>query len=179
MEIDWSLDEYVRIRSLLPSDAEELYAVVDANRDHLRPWMGWEPSTKGPGDIRTFIERSRASEHDVEANGIYVDGSVVGSIGLSVDPLDAKGEIGYWLDARHQGKGLVTRACRRFIDFAFDDLELGRIALLAAVGNAPSRAVAERLGMTQEGIQRSSAKVAAGRLDLVMYSLLPSDRPRA
>jgi ribosomal-protein-serine acetyltransferase len=177
MEIDWSLDEHLRIRSLTPGDAEELFVLVDANREHLRPWMTWEPDTNGPGDVRAFIERSRASTHDVEANGLFLDGVIVGTTGLTVDAMNEQGELGYWLAAHHQGKGLITRACARFITWGFDELALGRISLLAAVGNARSRAVAERLGMTQEGILRSAVKVASGRLDLVTYSILPSEWP--
>ena len=175
MEIDWSLDEHLRIRSLTPDDAAELFALVEANREHLRPWMTWEPDTKGPGDVLAFIERSRASTHDLEANGLFLDGAIVGSAGLSVDPMNEQAEIGYWLGDDHQGQGLITRACTRFITWGFDELGLGRISLLAAVENARSRAVAERLGMTQEGILRSAGKVASGRLDLVAYSILPSE----
>lgn len=175
MEIDWPLDEHLRIRSLHQSDADELFAVIAANREHLRPWMGWEPDTNGPSDVAAFIERSRASAADIEANGIFLDGAAVGTVGLRVDAMNAAGEVGYWLAADHQGQGLVTRACARFIGFGFGELGLGRIELKAAVENARSRAVAERLGMKQEGILRSAERVAAGRLDLVVYSLLPSE----
>ena len=175
MEIDWSLDEHLRIRSLHPSDAAELFDVIDANREHLRPWMGWEPGTKGPPDVLAFIERSRASAVDMEANGIFLDGAAVGTVGLRVDAMNAQGEVGYWLAADHQGRGIVTRACARFIDHGFSELGLGRIELKAGVENVRSRAVAERLGMTQEGVLRSAERVAAGRLDLVVYSLLPSE----
>lgn len=175
MEIDWSLDEHVRIRSLVPADAAELFAVIDANREHLRPWMGWEPTTLGPPDVQAFIERSRASADDIEANGIFVDGVAVGSVGLRVEAMNAQAEIGYWLAADHQGRGLVTRACTRFIEHGFGEMSLGRIELKAGVENVRSRAVAERLGMTQEGILRSAERVAAGRIDLVLYSLLPPE----
>ena len=45
--------------------------------------------------------------------------------------------------------------------------------LTAAVENERSRSVAERLGMTQEGVLRKAGRIREDRyLDLVMYSML-------
>ena len=51
-----------------------------------------------------------------------------------------------------------------------------RVELLAAVGNAGSRRVAERIGFTQEGVLRSAANGrGAERVDLVLYSRIAAD----
>jgi len=173
--IRWDLGDGLVVRTLVPDEDVELFELIDANRDRLRPWMIWEPTTRSPADARDFIKRSLASETDREANGIWIDGRLVGSIGLSVDLYANSGEIGYWLGAGYEGRGIVTRACARFFDFGFDDLGLHRMELCAAVENDRSRAVARRLGMTEEGLARHGSRVHDGYLDLVLYGILEDE----
>jgi ribosomal-protein-serine acetyltransferase len=178
--IDWRIDDATTIRSLVPADADELFALVEANRARLERWMDWAPATKGPRDVRRFIESSRASEHDVEANGLIVDGAIVGSAGMSVDPRADIGDIGYWIDERFEGRGMITGAARLFLDHGFRRLGLHRISIHAAVENRRSRAVPERLGFTMEGVLRGAGKTVAGYLDMVVYSMLDEEwRDRA
>ena len=162
IRIDFDLGDGIRVRSLDPGDAEALFAVVEANRERLRPWMPWEDATRSPDDIRDFIERARASSTDADANGIWVDGELAGSMGMRIDTLANSAEIGYWIDGRHEGRGIVTRACRRFIDEAFTAFGLHRVSLHAATTNARSQAVAERLGMTREAVLREAERTVGG-----------------
>ena len=173
--IDWDLGEGLRVRSFDLGHAEALFALVEANRDRLRPWMPWEPTTQGPEDTRAFIASSRDSETDAEANGLFVDGTLVGTMGMRVNLLANAGDIGYWIGGAHEGRGIVTRAAERFQVFAFDELGLHRLELRAAVDNARSRAVAVRLGMHEEGILRDAERVHAGYHDMVIFGLLEDE----
>jgi ribosomal-protein-serine acetyltransferase len=177
IRIDFDLGDGVRIRSLDPGDAEALFAVVEANRDRLRPWMPWEDTTRSPDDIRDFIERARASSSDAEANGIWVDGELAGTVGMRIDTLANAAEIGYWIDRRHEGRGIVTRGCRRFIEEAFGAFGLHRVSLHAATTNLRSQAVAERLGMTREAVLREAERSPEGYHDLVVFSVLEHEWP--
>ena len=93
--MDFDLGDGIRVRSLDSGDAEALFAVVEANRERLRPWMPWEDATRSPDDIRDFIERARASSTDADANGIWVDGELAGSMGMRIDTLANSAEVGY------------------------------------------------------------------------------------
>lgn len=165
------LGDGIEVRFLEPRDAEDVFAVIDANRDRLRPWMPWVDPTLGPDDTRAFIERVRASGVE-DGLGIYVGGSYVGGIGLRPDAVNGDAEIGYWIGAAHEGQGLVTRACRALIDRAFGDLELHRVTIRVAPDNARSRAIPERLGFREEGVMREAGRSALGHHDLVVYGLL-------
>jgi ribosomal-protein-serine acetyltransferase len=174
--IYWPIDDQASIRTFTPDDAEEIFALVEANRERLEAWMPWAESTRSPADTRDFIERSLASEHDLEANGIWVDGRAVGTIGLSVNHLVNAGELGYWIDAGFEGRGLITKASRLVLDHAFGVLKLHRVALCAGVENRRSRAVAERLGFREEGVVRDGDRVGGGRyVDMVLYGLLEDE----
>jgi ribosomal-protein-serine acetyltransferase len=173
--IYWDLGDGLEVRTLTPDDADESFALVDANRERLRPWMIWEPQTKTPDDSRAFILRCLASETDLEGNGLWLDGRLAGGMGLRVDPADAAAEIGYWIGGEVEGRGIITRACRRFFDFAFDELSVHRMELCAATANTRSRAVADRLGMRQEGVLRDGVKTPQGFKDLVIYGILDDE----
>ena len=174
-QLYWDLEGGAVVRSYALGDAEALFDLIDANRDHLRPWMIWEQTTKGVDETRTFIQSCLDEPVSIEGNGIWVDGELAGGIGLDIDTLSNSGEIGYWLAKPYEGRGIVTRACERFFDMAFDELGLHRMELQAASGNLRSRAVAGRLGMHEEGVARDGIRVADGYLDSVQYAILEDE----
>ena len=91
-----------------------------------------------------------------------------------------KGELGYWVSEQFQGKGIVTRSCQQLLKYAFTHLGLNRIVLrFKHVSddneNGRSRRVAERLGFTQEGVQRQGGVARGEFMDMVVYSLLAEE----
>lgn len=166
------------LRRYQPCDVEELFAVVDVNRERLNEWMPWVEGTRSVDDQRPFVE---AHLDDIEALGIWADGRLVGGTGLSADPFGIHAEIGYWIDADHEGRGLVTAAVRALVDLGFGMLGLHRIVIRAGVDNARSRAIPERLGFTAEGVLRGEGKGSDGHgfHDLVVYGLLEDEWPPA
>ncbi len=89
-------------------------------------------------------------------------------------PNDAA-ELGYWIDADTQGRGVVTRATRALTTAAFGRLGLNRVEIRAGTENLRSRAVPQRLGFVLEGVRRSSEKVGDRFLDHAVYSMLAAD----
>ena len=170
--IRFELGDDVELREWAQSDAVEAFAEIDQNRERLRDWLPWVDRTHSPEDVRAFIQRCEASEGQQRSFGIYVDGVLAGNVGLTLD-LDNAGEIGYWIAGAFEGRGLITRASRELMRHAFEDAGLRRIQLTAGVENERSRAVADRLGMTQEGVLRQAGRIREDRyVDLVMYSIL-------
>lgn len=179
--ISWRIDDRAVVRTLTLGDAEVVYRAIDQNRDRLRPYMPWEKTTRSPDDVRAFIERSLASPTDQEGNGIWVGEEYAGTIGLSVDTDMNSGEIGYWIVRGFEGQGLVTRACRLFVDHGFRERNLHRIEIHAAADNRRSRAVAERLGFTHEATTREGQRRSEDDtyVDQVVYGLLEQEWPVA
>ncbi|WP_410795710.1 GNAT family N-acetyltransferase [Paenibacillus sp. J5C2022] len=52
-------------------------------------------------------------------------------------------EMGYWLGSKFEGIGLMTNACKAFVDHAFNDLNLRKIEIGVATNNSKSRAIPE------------------------------------
>ena len=156
-------------------DAGELFALVEANREHILPWLPWVSSTHSPDDVKNFIRSALKQFSDGNGfhAGISVEGRLAGCIGLHpVDWPNRNVAIGYWLAREWEGHGLITAAARELTRYCFDELGLERVEIRAAVENGRSRAVAERLGFTFEGTLRRMQLVNGRWLDQVVYSML-------
>ncbi|MGA9161595.1 MAG: GNAT family protein [Actinomycetota bacterium] len=166
------LGEGAVLRRLTMGDLDAVWALVDAERPRLEPWMPWIDGTRTVEDQRRWLESVVHDERTLDGCGIFVGGRYTGGAGLRWDPFDVRGEIGYWIAAAAEGRGLVTRAVRALIGIGFGELGLHRIEIRAGVENARSRAVPERLGFVMEGIERGGERGSRGFYDLVVYSLL-------
>lgn len=173
------VDDEIVIRILAKRDAASIFALVDRNREYLRRWLPWVDDTRSSAATLKFVEdgAKQLRRDDGFQAGIWYCGELVGIVGYHYwDKRDRKTELGYWLAEPAQGKGIMTRAVRALVDYAFDGVGLNRVEIRAAVGNARSRAVPERLGFRQEGLLRE-ADYAEDRLqDQVVYGLLRKDR---
>lgn len=178
--LTYQLDEHVTLKLVDPNIADAVFAVVEANRDHLRTFLSWVEGTTEPANFAAFAQRVR---HDYADNKIvpmtiFWDDAPVGGIGISKS--QAAGgmrncSIGYWLAADYQGRGIITRACRTLISFAFTEWDANRITIQCATANTRSCAVPERLGFTREGILRQSHWINSVYQDMAIYSLLANE----
>ena len=103
--------------------------------------------------------------------------TMLGSVGLvAFDAVNRRGEIGYWVAPKGRGRGVASAAVRLLSTAAFEQLDLIRLDLIAAVGNVASQRVAENAGFTREGVMRSYlANKQGGRDDAVMFGLVRGD----
>lgn len=166
------------LRELTVDDAPRLYAAVDANRAYLREWLPWLDSQQGPADSLEFIKncREKSKQGTGLTLGIELQGELVGVVGFhEIDHENRQASIGYWISASHQGKGLVTKSCKRLIDYAVDDVKLEKVIMRIAPGNTPSRRVAERCGLKPEETIKQAEWLYDHYVDLVIYRMHAKD----
>ncbi|MGG0176859.1 GNAT family N-acetyltransferase [Gottfriedia acidiceleris] len=171
------IDEDVSLRMLNIDDAEEFYNLTISSKNYLKEWLGWLDNIESVEDTAQNIKK-RLKEF-VENKGypksfaIIYRGQIAGSIGFNViDKTSKIGEVGYWLGKQYQGKGLMTKALRTLINYGFEELDLNRIQIKAAVENKKSRALPERMGFRHEGIIRQAEWLYDHYVDHVIYGLL-------
>jgi ribosomal-protein-serine acetyltransferase len=169
------------LRILEPRHAQEFLEFVVQNRASLGAWLGWAKSIQSLEDSQKFLTRgiTRFAEDSLPWVGIWQDGVLAGGIlFFPVEKYVQSTEIGYWLGEDFVGRGIMTRAIRAMLEYCFFELQLNRIGLKAEPENLASRAVAERLGFTFEGIQRQvwrSSLDSNHLVDLASYSMLASE----
>jgi RimJ/RimL family protein N-acetyltransferase len=158
------LGEGVVLRPFVIEDADELHAVIEANREHLRPWMPW--ADQDLEATRQYLRDATTASRDVQS-AITIDGRIIGAIGL-VHPAGFA-MLGYWLATEAEHRGIVTRAVEAYVEHAFADLGYGHVELRAAINNVRSRAVAERAGFTLMRTIPDAAVVNGRSVDHVVY----------
>src|SRR3954452_6570335 len=102
------------IRPLESGDAAPLYALIEANREHLARWMPWAADQDLAGTERFIAEAEEqfARDDGFQAR-IAPEGEIVGVAGFhSVDRVNRKTSIGYWLAEPAQGRGTMTAVVR-------------------------------------------------------------------
>ncbi|WP_049578000.1 GNAT family N-acetyltransferase [Streptomyces sp. SBT349] len=163
---------------LEPWQAEELAAFTDRARDHLSPWLPWAHDVTDTESARGFLQRyaDRQAADSGRILGIRLDGALVGGTIFRVfSAAQGSCEIGAWLSPEAQGRGLVTRAAGAMIEWAVEARGLARVEWLVSPANAPSIAVARRLGMTHEGTLRSVFGMSGTRHDLEVWAVLAEE----
>lgn len=173
------LGDGAELRPVADEDVPHLFRLIDEHRDHLRAWMPWLDGTRGEEDVRGWAEAERAKAVEGKAVQFVLleERAHAGVIGFNeVDWGHSQAEMGYWLAADRQGRGLITRAAAELVRWAFDDLGLNRVAIRAATGNERSRAIPERLGFRHEGTEREAERLYDRFVDLEVYGLLAGDR---
>ncbi|PFG06512.1 GNAT family protein [Bacillus sp. es.034] len=176
----FTVDKEISIELFQQHHKEELYELIDSNRDHLRQWLLWVDKRRSPEDLEPVIPiwiRNYADNNGFDA-GIRYHGRLVGMIGLHyIDWKTKSTSIGYLLSEEAQGKGIITRAVSSLVNYVFNELDLNRVEIQCAVNNEKSSGIPIRLGFTKEGITRDGQWLYDHYEDLVTYSMLKKDWP--
>ncbi|MDB4907994.1 MAG: rimL [Gemmatimonadetes bacterium] len=167
----WAMLRTARLilRPWLPTDAAELLPILEANHDRLAPWIPARVATPAP---IPELEQRLAGFADNFARDIEWRFAVftldapqlIGEVALF--PRDATArvplpgadrvEIGYWLRADAAGQGFVNEAAQAVIAHAATIPRFSLVELHCDSRNAPSIAVARRLGFSQVAADHAS-----------------------
>lgn len=139
------------LRRWITADALQLSAAVEANLEHLRPWMPWinaEPLSAG--NRVALIDQWQAEWErggDVVI-GVFLDGEVVGSSGLHRRRGPSTLEIGYWVHQDHTRQGIATELSAALTSSAFTVAGIDQVEIHHDKANIASAGVPRRLGYT-------------------------------
>ena len=179
-------------------DAEAMCRFVTDNREHLAPWEPLRDEAYFTVEFwsqelcrrRTEFEAGRVLQFVLTERGQVSNGSIMGQVtvsGISRGPFQAA-YLGYALDHRAVGEGLMTEALRALVAFCFDGLNLHRLMANYMPDNERSARVLDRLGFEREGFARDYLYLAGAWQDHILTALtnpdwkangLDGDRPNA
>jgi ribosomal-protein-serine acetyltransferase len=169
----------IELQLIQHSHCRELFNLMEANRKHLRPWHPWIELIKSTADLDRFITKwlQQFCNNRGFYAGIWHEGTLCGVINhLNVDWANRSTVLSYWLDEDHQGRGIMTAACRALVTHAFETLKLNRVTIECASENTRSRRIPERLGFKLEGIVRGAEWLHDTFADHAIYGLIKGDR---
>jgi len=170
------INEHVLLKEVELSDAPDLFQAIDSQRAYLREWLPFVDLTLEVAETEKYI-RSIVTAPPESRDRTFIiryEGLFAGLIGLkTIDRVNRKTEIGYWLSEKYQQKGIMTASVKALVDFAFRELHLHRIQIKCGTGNIRSKKIPQRLHFQLEGIERDGELLSDGRFtDLETYSLL-------
>nr|WSZ96297.1 GNAT family N-acetyltransferase [Streptomyces sp. NBC_00857] len=166
----------LRLRALTPADTDDVNAACQDpdiqrwttipspyERRHAEEFIGLlAPAGWRNGTEYTFGVQRREG------------GPVIAAVSLH-HPRSGTWEVGYWTAKEHRGLGYMTEIVTAVARFAFTTLGALRLEWRAEVGNAGSRALAEKAGFAVEGVLRAGLLNKGILRDCWIGALLPSD----
>ncbi len=170
----------IALRPLMAGDFEQWREVRTRSKEWL---IRWEPKPivgqpDAAEDRRVFAARCGARDRERQLGtgygfGIFVGGRFGGEINISSiqrGPFQ-NAYVGYWIDQAMAGNSYVPEAAVLVFRFAFEELALHRIQVAIIPRNAPSRRVAEKLGLREEGIAFRYLEINGVWEDHVRYAI--------
>ncbi len=106
------LSDDVALVPRTPFLADPYHDLLAANHERLARWEPWAAAPLVLAETRSFIEASArnwlAGTELPVVIAVRQDGQwqLAGSVSLRIDHYSRSGEIGYWIDGAHEGRGL-------------------------------------------------------------------------
>jgi RimJ/RimL family protein N-acetyltransferase len=171
------------LRCWKPEDAPLAKAAIDANLDHLRPWMPWALDEPTSLEDKVNLLRRFRGRFDLDQDytyGIFAadESRVLGGCGLHTRLGPNAYEIGYWIHKDHIKRGLASEAVAALTRVAFEIGAVNRVEIHVSVGNRASAAVPPKLGYKLEATLGRRIVGSDGELhDVMVWTLFASDYP--
>lgn len=175
--------------SALDGGEVRLRPLVEEDIPLLTRWLfdpeilHWLQLSEDPAELRTEeavrerFERMQADPFTETWRIDAVEGRPVGQIELvDIHPLQRRAEMHLLVGEKDTwGRGYGTRAVRRLLGHAFEDLRLRRVSTMADADNTRVIRLFERCGFEREGLLRRHRLRHGQPVDMVIVGILEED----
>ena len=171
------------LRPLVLRDAAAWVELRRSNAGWLIPWESTPPGRRTaepsvPGFLTYALDQRRLANDGVALPfAISWQGRLAGQVSVASITRGAvqSASIGYWIDERHAGRGIVPTAVALVVDHCFSAAGLHRLEINVRPENTASLRVVSKLGFREEGIRRGFLYVDGAFRDHVAFALLRED----
>ncbi len=172
--------ERLFLRPISVEDIDDIYPHV--TDPEIAKHMSWKPH-KNKDQTLEFLERLQIEMKNDKTYtwSIFINDKFCGIVSLlsilrkhralTYD----RAELAYWVGREFHKKGIMTEACKRVIDFAFDDLKLHRITVSHSSENEASEALIKKLNFRYIGEEQEAFQKNGAWLNHKLYELLEKD----
>ncbi|MFV8569872.1 GNAT family N-acetyltransferase [Marinobacter sp. SBS5] len=118
--------ESLELKLLSLDHKDELFPLVDSNREHLREWLPWVDATQSPVDSESFLESAinQFQSGQGPQYAIFSGSILCGVCGFHpFDLANRTGSLGYWLSQSYSGKGIMALAVKALVEQGFRERE--------------------------------------------------------
>ena len=173
----------IELRPLRLRDATAWREVRTRNARWLRPWEATLPLAEhdAPTTYGAMVRRLRAEAREGRSLpfALTVDGAFAGQVtigGIARGSL-LSAYIGYWIDQRVAGRGIMPTAVAMATDHCFREVGLHRVEINIRPENIASLRVVEKLGFRAEGLRERYLHIDGDWRDHLTFALCAEDVP--
>ncbi|SDD90557.1 GNAT family N-acetyltransferase [Auraticoccus monumenti] len=179
----------LRLQPIRRRDRAAWTEVRGRNATWLRRWEATLPPGSPPGPasfaalVRLLVGQARQgrampwlihlSEGADQPFALVGQLTVSGIVGGSA----AWGQIGYWVDQRVAGRGIVPTAVAMAVDHCFGTVGMHRIEIAIRPENAASLRVVDKLGLRHEGLRPRYLHIDGDWRDHLVFALNAEEVP--
>jgi ribosomal-protein-alanine N-acetyltransferase len=171
----------VGLRPIRRRDRREWLEVRGSNLEWLAPWEATPPRESTPvafnAMVRSLLRQARQGQ--MMPFVVTLDDRLVGQLtvgGITWGSL-CSAHIGYWIDSRVAGRGVMPTAVALSVDHCFLVLGLHRIEVNIRPENTASLRVVEKLGFRDEGLRRAYLHIDGAWRDHRTFALTAEEVP--
>ncbi len=175
------LTERLVLRPPRTADVPTMRMALRKNAAHLKPWSATPAPGEDPASLTSVSRAVLRQRREWKLGQTYVllvlsrkdEGVVIGRIALGGVLRGAfqNAYLGYWIDADHQGRGLMTEAVQAATSFAFGTARLHRIQAAVMPRNGASQRVLEKAGYRREGLAHRYLCIDGTWADHVLFAI--------
>lgn len=157
-----------------------LFEIINTQRNYLEQYLPWVKNIQKEWHANGFLKEAmllNKGKQRLTTLIIYKE-QLAGTVSLlKINHSDKRAEMGYWMREDLQGKGIMTKCCRRLVQYAFKGLNLNRLEMRIVTDNENSCRIPIRLHFLEEGRLRAYQQVQKSGIfkDVIIFGLLKSD----
>jgi len=172
------------LRPIRRRDAPAWREIRARNADWLRPWEATLPP-RSPAAASSFAAMVRDLRRQAHRGYgmpfvITFDDQLVGqvTVGAIARGSARSAQLGYWIDSRYAGRGLMPVAVALVIDHCLGVAGLHRVEIAIRPENAASLRVVAKLGLRREGQAPRYLHINGAWRDHVIFALTVEEVPQ-
>jgi [ribosomal protein S5]-alanine N-acetyltransferase len=152
------------------------------SREFLKPWEPrWPADDLTKAGFRRRLRRYARDKRDGRSQPLLLfsarNNEILGGLTLSNIRRGVSQcvTLGYWMGARHAGKGHMSTAVAAVLPFCFNTLGLHRVEAACLPGNDASIRLLQKAGFEREGYARNYLLINGSWQDHILFSCLAED----
>ncbi|MEZ5095487.1 MAG: GNAT family protein [Nocardioides sp.] len=173
----------ITLRPLRPTDERAWREARSTSAAWLSRWEATVPpgAEPRPMTFRAMVRglRRRAREGSTYPFALLVDGRFAGQVSVNniVRSSGQYASVGYWIDERYAGRGLMPRAVAMVIDHCLTTAGLHRLEIAIRPENTNSLRVVEKLGLREVGFFPRFLHIDGAWRDHRIYAITVEEWP--
>jgi len=144
--------ERLNLTQIMDDDAQRFHEIRTNSK--VLEFLDRDPDKDVVATLKKLREITQSRLENKSVNWglrLKTSGELIGDLGIwRLDKLHFRGEVGYSMHPDFHGKGLMTEALNRVLDYAFQEVKFHSLCANTHPNNERSMALLKRVGFKQE-----------------------------